>query len=609
MFEFDKYDERLDREPPSVPTTDVAPDDDVARLSFLVWGEHCVECAAPACFSTCDLYEARPDRRCRRFVFGTLKNRLVPSLRGYGAEIVFKKWAKLEARGNTLMQSRAAVIRRERLIGVLLPLLNALGALVYRFTRDLRWSHVSHSWLERMARRLHRKSAKGEPPDAFLLEVYNPGPVPLRLQLTMSVARKEVDGNPPLPPPFTATVELPPGPSRHVVERVRFQSVAASGLPFDVALIPEADNVLTRLIVLTADFVRFRPAAGATGKRPDIKCVAFDLDNTLWEGILLENSDVELRPGVKPLLETLDRRGILLSVVSKNEHDHVWPKLEELGVADYFLHPQINWMPKSQNVKRLAERLNIGIDTFAFVDDNPFELEEVQSVLPEVECIPVEELTELENRPRFKGSASVEARHRRRFYRDAIQREQVQQTYGEDYLGFLASCGIRLKVRPHGPADFDRVTELVQRTNQLNFSGRKYTRDEVKQLIEDGRIEKYVIECADRFGSYGTVGFSLVRREPDAVTVDDFMLSCRVQGKFVEQAFFSLLMNERNPDSAPRLIVNYKKTERNTPAWNVLHSLHFEPLADGAGVTLDTRAHPLGCDFIEVEYEGIRDEG
>jgi len=604
MFEFDKYEETLDREPPSTPTNDLAPADDVKRLSFLLWGEHCVECAAPACFSTCDLFETRPDRRCRRFVFGTLKNPHFRSVRRYGAEIVFKKWAKLEARGNTHMQSRGAVIRRERLIGLTLPFLNAFGGLAYRLTRDLRWSHVSQSWLERMSRRLHRKRSNTDPPDAFLLEVYNPGSDPIRLQLTMSVAAKEVEGSPPLPPPFTTTLALPPGPSRHVVERVRFQSVTSSGFPFDVALIPEADERMTRLVVLAADFVGFGRAAASAGKRPDIKCVVFDLDNTLWEGILLEDRDVRLRPGVKEILEALDRRGILLSVVSKNEHDHVWPELEALGVADFFLHPQINWMPKSQNVKRVAERLNLGIDTFAFVDDNPFELEEVRSVLPAVECIPVEELSGLAERPRFQGSTSVEARHRRRYYQDAIQREQVQQTYGEDYFGFLASCDIRLSVRPHGPEDFNRVTELVQRTNQLNFSGRKYSRDEVKRLVEDEGIEKYVIECADRFGSYGTVGFSLVRRDPDAVTIDDFMLSCRVQGKFVEQAFFSLLMNERNPERVSRLVVNYRKTDRNTPAWNVLESLHFESLENGAGVALDTKEHPLSCDFIEVVYEG-----
>ena len=318
-------------------------------------------------------------------------------------------------------------------------------------------------------------------------------------------------------------------------------------MPFDISLTPEGDSY-ARLVLLTADFVHFRSRPTDVGGRPDVKCVVFDLDHTLWEGILLENPDVQVRPGVKELLETLDGRGILLSVVSKNTHEHAWSRLEELGLAEYFLHPAINWMPKSQNLKVVADRLNINLDTFAFVDDNPFELEQVASVLPMVECVPVEEMATLPDRPRYRGSSSVEARLRRQFYRDAMAREQVQQDFGEDYRGFLASCGIQLEIDPFQDEDLGRVVELVQRTNQLNFSGRKYERDRIESLIADEEIDKYVIRCSDRFGSYGTVGFSLVKREREAVRIDDFMLSCRVQGKFIEQAFFHHLMRERNPD-------------------------------------------------------------
>ena len=113
---------------------------------------------------------------------------------------------------------------------------------------------------------------------------------------------------------------------------------------------------------------------------------------------------------VVPLIVT---NGVLLSIASKNDHDAAWSRLEELGIAEYFLHPQISWMPKSGGVKTIAQRLNIGIDTFAFVDDNPFELEEVKSVLPMVETVHVDDLTDIVNRPRYKGSSSVEAKNRR----------------------------------------------------------------------------------------------------------------------------------------------------------------------------------------------------
>ena len=188
MFEFDKYEERFDREPPSEPVGSYETARDVERLSFLVWGEHCVECAAPACFSSCDLYEPRPDRRCRRFVFGTMRNRHFSTLRGHGAELVFKKWAKLEARGNTLMEPTRQVLGRERRIRTVLPLLNAVGKLVYRVTGDLRWSHVSHSWL----------GTKGPPPA-------------------------------PKTPPFSSTRCLPAGSSQPRVESCAFSACHERG--------------------------------------------------------------------------------------------------------------------------------------------------------------------------------------------------------------------------------------------------------------------------------------------------------------------------------------------------------------------------------------------
>lgn len=602
MFEFDKYEARR-HGTPAAPDEPYEPLVAVEAMSLLVWGEHCVECAAPACFSTCDLYEARPDLRCRRFVFGAHRNTAFRSLRGYGAEVAFKKWAKLEARGNTRLEPVDRVLRQEERVGASAPWLNAAGRLVHGVTRDARWRHLTHTVLERKARKLHRGD-KPLSPEAFVLEVYNPGDRPVRLQLTMSIARQEVGRDvTELPPPFTTTVELAPGYNRTTIEAIRFRSITDAAMPFDIALIPEADGD-ARLVFLMADFVRFAAATskGGAPKRPDIKCVAFDLDNTLWEGVLLENPDVALRPGIAELIEALDRRGILLSLVSKNDHEHAWARVEALGLADYFLHPQINWMPKSANLQAIADRLNINIDTFAFVDDNPFELEEVATALPAVDCVDVATVDDLLDRPRYRGSSSVEAKNRRQYYRDAIERETKQATFGDDYIGFLRSCDITIDITAVTPDDFDRVAELVQRTNQLNFSGRKYDRDDLRRIVDDERLRKYVVKCADRFGSYGTVGFCLVEETDAAMRVDDFMLSCRVQGKFIEQALFHFLMTRENPSGRSRLEVNYRKTDRNTPADNVLAALGFEDDGD-RGRALDVEQTPLTCDFIDVRHD------
>src|SRR6185295_7764611 len=138
-----------------------------------------------------------------------------------------------------------------------------------------------------------------------------------------------------------------------------------------VNIIPDGEG-LARIVFLTADFVVHRKGArGESFGPPKIKCVVWDLDNTMWNGILLENEAVALRPNVIELLRFFDERGILLSIASKNDEPSAWRRLEELGIANYFLYPQINWMPKSENIKVIAEQLNIGLDTFAFIDDNP----------------------------------------------------------------------------------------------------------------------------------------------------------------------------------------------------------------------------------------------
>src|SRR5207237_981173 len=146
--------------------------------------------------------------------------------------------------------------------------------------------------------------------------------------------------------------------------------------------------------------------------------------------------------------------------------------------------------------------------------------------------------------PRFQSSATKDARNRRRYYVEDMVREHGRSQAGGDYRRFLGSCEIRLDVAEYEPSDFERVAELLQRTNQLNFSGRHYRREDVAAIVADTRRSKYVLRCRDKYGDYGAVGFSMVIWDRHRIDVDDFMLSCRVQGKFVEQAFFTMLRRQ-----------------------------------------------------------------
>jgi len=608
MFEFDKYDPKLHREQPATAALSYAPADDVESIAFLHWGEHCVECAAPACYSSCDLYQPRSDLRCRRFAFGAYKNPEFRSLRGYGVEVSFKKWAKIEAFGDTAVHPVNTVLRWERMVEAGAPVANVVGHLLKGATGKRIWDELAYTATEKLTRRLNARGGSGPQAEAFLLEVYNPTESEIRLQVIFAVSIEDVTRagrQPPMVPPSINTVALPPGYSRHEIGAQAFRQILDRGVPFKITMVPEADGN-GRLVFLSADLVRFKPRHTASADARMIKCVVWDLDNTLWKGTLVEGDEVRLNPGIAELLRYLDERGILLSVVSKNDFAPAWKKLQELGVAEYFLYPQIDWLPKSQKIRSIAKSLNLGIDTFAFIDDNQFELDEVASVIPELSAIRFDatQIASLKSDPRFQGSVTEESRQRRKMYQQQVARESEEQGFGDDYLGFLGSCAIELEIAGYSEHDGERVAELVQRTNQLNFSGRKYSRDELRAVIAHPTLGKYVLRVSDKYGSYGTVGFCLVKDKPEVLEVLDFMLSCRVQSKFIEQALFSHLLEHHNPGGAKMIWVNFRKTDRNTPAHNVLRAIGFEacdPARDGIanGMILRT-TEPLKCDFIAV---------
>lgn len=211
-----------------------------------------------------------------------------------------------------------------------------------------------------------------------------------------------------------------------------------------------------------------------------VKCVVWDLDNTVWDGVLLEDGDVTLRPAVVEVIRTLDERGILHSIASRNDHDAAMAKLTEFGIADYFLHPQIHWGNKSDSIRAVAEAINIGIDTLAFVDDQPFERDEVGFAHAQVLCIDALDAAAIpglpEMRPRF---VTADSRERRHLYRADIRRKHAEDAHQGTDEDFLASLGMRFTIAPAQERDLQRAEELTVRTNQLNATGYTYSYEEL----------------------------------------------------------------------------------------------------------------------------------
>lgn len=281
-----------------------------------------------------------------------------------------------------------------------------------------------------------------------------------------------------------------------------------------------------------------------TKKVKTIKCVVWDLDNTIWEGVLLEGDALILRPGVVEILQTLDERGILLAIASRNEYEPAWAQLQAFGIDHYFIYPQINWNSKSHSIAQIAQEINIGIDTLAFVDDQPFEREEVNFAHPDVWCIDAADLSGLLDHPRLTPRfITPESRLRRQMYQSDIQRKVAEEEYTGQNEAFLADLNMVFTIKKAREEDLQRAEELTMRTNQLNTTGYTYSYEELDQLRQSDDHLLFVSSLDDRYGTYGTIGLALVEKEAAYWTVKLLLMSCRVMSRGVGTIMMSHLMN------------------------------------------------------------------
>jgi FkbH-like protein len=275
-----------------------------------------------------------------------------------------------------------------------------------------------------------------------------------------------------------------------------------------------------------------------------IKAVVWDLDNTLWDGTLIEDKDVKLREDAVEIVRTLDHRGILQSIASKNDADLALAKLEELGIRDYFLHPQIHWNSKTISLKNIAQSLNIGIDSLAFVDDQRFEREEVQFSSPEVVCIDALKLDGMlempELNPRF---ITDDSKNRRRMYISDQSRQQAEDMFLGTAEEFLASLDMVLTISAAKEEDLKRAEELTIRTNQLNSTGRTYSFDELNHFRESPHHLLLICSLEDKYGGYGNIGLALVESFQEHLTIKLLLLSCRVMSRGIGTILISHIMN------------------------------------------------------------------
>ncbi|MFD2169277.1 HAD-IIIC family phosphatase [Tumebacillus lipolyticus] len=294
-----------------------------------------------------------------------------------------------------------------------------------------------------------------------------------------------------------------------------------------------------------------------------IKCVVWDLDNTVWDGVLLEDENVILKADVVEIIKELDERGILQSIASKNNHDDAMRKLEEFGIADYFLYPQINWNSKASSCEQIAKLINIGIDTFAFVDDQPFEREEVAFNHPQVLCLDALNLDGMLDLdvmiPRF---ITDDSKKRRQMYMADIERKKVEEEFVGPTDEFLASLDMTFTIDPAKEEDLKRAEELTQRTNQLNTTGYTYNYDELDEFRQSDDHLLLIAGLEDKYGTYGKIGLALVETGEEVWKIKLLLLSCRVMSRGVGSILINHILQSAKA-AGKRLQAEFLQTDRN----------------------------------------------
>jgi FkbH-like protein len=265
-----------------------------------------------------------------------------------------------------------------------------------------------------------------------------------------------------------------------------------------------------------------------------IKCVVWDLDDTLWRGTLLEGDEPVLAPGVEEVVRELDGRGILQSIASRNDHDAAWARITAFGLDEFFLHPQICWADKFDSIRTIADRFGIGLDTVSFVDDQAFERDEVRHALPSVMTIDAADIGRMLDMPRLRPRfVTAESNIRRKMYLV----DELRRRHESDFPGkreeFLATLGMRVTIRAAGEPDLRRAEELTVRANQLNTTGRPYSYEELSALTQSPDHLLLVASLEDRYGTSGTVGLALIDRGSQAWLIKLFITSCRVVSRGV----------------------------------------------------------------------------
>ncbi len=322
-----------------------------------------------------------------------------------------------------------------------------------------------------------------------------------------------------------------------------------------------------------------RPLFGLTKK-----VIVLDADHTLWGGVVGDvgmhgiqlghdfpgNAFIEFQ---QRILE-LHRRGVLLAIASKNEPGSVEQVLashEEMVLKpNHFASMRVNWNPKPQSLQEIAEELNLGLDSFVFMDDSPVECDLMRKSLPQVLTVhlprdPAGYPAIVDGLDCFdQWTISNEDRRRGDMYRAESERRQLKSA-AIDMQSFYRQLDMTMVVSINQPAHVARASQMTNRTNQFNMHTRRCSEDDIRRLSTDGTHEVVTVALADKFGENGIIGMAVVGTGADAWTVRQFLMSCRVLGRAVETTLLRWIALRARAAGAKRLLAEFVPTGKNKP--------------------------------------------
>ncbi len=354
------------------------------------------------------------------------------------------------------------------------------------------------------------------------------------------------------------------------------------------------------------------------------KVLVMDADNTLWGGVV---GDIGIEgialghdyPGnayraFQERVLDLHNRGVVLGIASKNEPGSVEEVLEKhpemVLRAEHFAAMRINWEPKPDNLRAMAADLNLGLDSFVFMDDNPVECELMRTTLPEVQTVQLPEepayfARVIESLDCFdQWTVSTEDRRRGKLYKAEADRRSLQESV-TDLPTFYRQLGMKMTLSIDRRGHVARAAQMTNRTNQFNMQTTRCTEDDIRRFMAADDYHVITLALKDRLGDNGVVGLAVARRERDRWILDLFLMSCRVLGRTVEQAFVGWIAQRARAAGAKSLVGLFTPTRKNNPFAGFYKGCGFveaEPDGETQRWVLELDgAETATADYIEIE--------